>query len=146
MPKNLPPGFDANAVIAGLHEAMAFGEPTRSGDKATFYKVAEPTQTVPRDDDGVPFDVSSRPARSATPVQVPCAIEFVDKTDQSETFGYVQATRIKVTLLDPDYQKVKGFKYMSVGGDRYNYRLTEPPVALGSIDVWTVHCVAQDES
>jgi hypothetical protein len=146
MPKNLPPGFDAAAVIAGLHEAMAFGEPTRVGDKATFYLVTEAAQTVARDDDGIPFDIAQRPTRTAKGVQVSCAIEFVDRADQGETFGLVQATRIKVTLLDPDYQKVKGFRYMSVGGDRYNYRLTEPPVALGSIDVWTVHCVAEDES
>lgn len=146
MPKNLPPGFDASAVIAGLREAMTFGEPTRSDDKATFYLWSQAASGGVLDDDGVPFDTAQRPTRTTKPVQVPCAIEYVDRADQGETFGLVQASRIKVTLLDPDYQKVKGFRYMSVGGDRYNYRLTEPPVALGSIDVWTVHCVAEDES
>ena len=146
MPKNLPPGFDPAAVIAGLHEAMAFGEPTRTSDKATFVKIAESSSVVPRDDDGVPFDVGQRPTRTPSSVQVPCAVEFVDRADAMETFGVVQATRIKVTLLDPDYQRVKGFRYVVIGGDKYNYRLTEPPVALGSIDVWTVHCVAEDET
>lgn len=146
MPKNLPPGFDAAAVIAGLHEAMSFGEPTRASDKATFVSFPAASSAVPVDDDGVPFDTAQRPVRTPTSKQVPCAIEFADRADQSETFGFLQATRVKLTLLDPDYQQVKGFSYVVIGGDRYNYRLTEPPVALGSIDVWTVHCIAEDES
>lgn len=146
MAKNLPPGFNASEIIAGLHEAMAFGEPTRTSDKATFVSFTDPSTSVARDDDGVPFDTAERPTRTPKSLQVPCAVEFVDRADQAETFGVMQATRIKVTLLDPDYQKVKGFKYVVIGGDRYNYRLTEPPVALGSIDVWTVHAVAEDET
>lgn len=145
MAKNLPPGFDPTAILQGLHQAMEFGAPTRTEDKATFVQLTS-TVTGPTDADGVPFDPDTRRTTAKATFQVPCAIEFADKADQEQTFGVIQPTRIKITLLDPDYQKVKGFEYVVVGGDKYLYRLTEPPVALGSIDVWTVHCVAEDEA
>lgn len=146
MAKNLPAGFNAAEVIAGLHRAMEFGEPTRTEDRATFYTVTTTAAGGPVDEDGVPFDPTVRPTRSTTSKQVKCAVEFADRADLSETFGIIQPTRVKITLLDAEYQQVKDFAYVVVGGDRYNRRITEPPVALGSIDVWTVHCVAEDES
>lgn len=145
MAKQLPAGFDKARIMAGLRTAMQFGAPTRVEDQATFYKVATATDDVPRDDEFIPFDPDARRTSKPTPVRVDCSVEYVDRTDQTEQFGAVTPSHIKITLLDPEYQKVKGFRYVVAGGDRYNYRLTEPPVALGSIDVWTVHCVAEDE-
>jgi hypothetical protein len=55
-------------------------------------------------------------------------------------------TRISITLLDEDYQRVRGFHFVVAGGDKYIYEKTEPPVALGSIDVWTVWAQSEDES
>lgn len=124
---------------------MDFGAPTRSADKATFYTPPLST-SVGADEDGVPFDPDAPRAVTHTGRSVPCAIEYLDRADINETFGAIQASRIKITLLDPDYQKVKGFTYVVVGGEKYMYRLTEPPVALGSIDVWTVQAVAEDEA
>lgn len=147
MAKDLPAGFDRTKILAGLHTAMEFGEPSRTSDKATFYLVTSSTDVdVERDEDEIPFDPGA--IRTTKPVAkvVPCAIEYVDRADQAESFGVFQTSRIKITLLDPDYQQVKGFKYVIVAGDKYMYRLTEPPVALGSIDVWTVHAIAEDES
>lgn len=148
MTKFVPPGFNAAAVEAGIHKAMGFGEPTRSEDKAWFYFATVRTSTGPVDQDNVPFDpdVAVTP-NPVTPrkVQQSCAVEFVDKQAATETFGDVKATRIKITLLDSDYQKVKGFAYVVAGGDKYIYDFTEPPVALGSIDVWTVWAVAEGE-
>lgn len=144
--RGLPANWDPTSILEGLHTAMAFGEPNRVGDKATFcwYETTDPT--VPVDDDGVPFGVDQRRTRVLKSLQVPCAVEFVDRADQQETFGVIQATKVKITLLDPDYQKVAGFEYVVLGGDKYVRRITEPPVALGSIDVWTVHAAVEDES
>lgn len=144
--RGLPAGWDATSILQGLHTAMAFGEPNRTGDKATFCWYEQTDDSVSADSDGVPFGVDQRRTRTLRSLQVPCAVEFVDKSDQQETFGALQATRVKITLLDPDYKKVSGFQYVVLGGDRYDRRITEPPVALGSIDVWTVHAVAEDES
>lgn len=145
MAKRLPANFDRAAIVAGLRRAMDFGAPSRSEDKATFYKVTTSTGPEARDEDFVPFDPDAPRTVRPTPIQVSCAVEYDDRTDITETFGTIQSSRVKITLLDPDYQRVKGFSYVVVGGDKYLYRLTEPPVALGSIDVWTVHVVAEDE-
>lgn len=151
MTKYIPPGFDAAAARSGILKAMGFGEPTRADDKATFFfpksRTSNPT-TAAHDQDGVPFDptVPVATADSKTKVQVACAIEVGDGTETIATYGSDRATRITITLLDDEYQQVKGFAYVVAGGDKYLYDWTEPPVALGTIDVWTVHCTAEDES
>lgn len=149
MAKYVPPGFDAAAVKAGIHKAMGFGEPTRTEDKAWFYFPTSRSTTSgsPSDQDGVPFDPTAvtTPTQAKTRLQVPCAIEFVDAQPSPETFGEFTATRIVITLMDEDYQRIKGFAYVVAGGDKYLYARTEPPVALGTIDFWTVHATAEDE-
>lgn len=150
MAKYIPPGFNSAQVIAGLHKAMGFGEPTRVGDKATFYFPVSydwPPGTV-LDEDGVPFDPTVMPVTNTVkaPLKVYCAVEYFDRADKSETFGVFRPTRIEITLLDAEYQQVKDFAYVEAGGDKYVRRSVEPPVALGSIDVWTVTAVAEDET
>jgi hypothetical protein len=145
MAKQLPAGFDKARIMAGLKTAMQFGAPTRVEDQATFYKVVRTTDDVPRDDDFIPFDPDAARTAKPTGIRVDCSVEYVDRSEVTEQFGTITPSRIKVTLLDPEYQKVKGFEYVVAGGDKYNYVSTEPPVALGNIDVWTVHCEAEDE-
>lgn len=148
MTKYIPSGFDVTRVKDGLHKAMGFGEPTRTADKATFFFVSTTALSDPDtvvDDFGTPFDPTVRRTRVVTSSQVPCAIEFKARGDVTESFGVVAATRIQITLLDPEYQEVKGFDYVVVGGDKYIYHSTEPPTALGSLDVWTVWATAEDE-
>jgi hypothetical protein len=148
--KYIPPGFDADAVRQGLLNAMGFGEPTRTEDKAWFYfpKMRTPATTSSTDQDGVPFDptVQVTTADSKARLQVSCAIEYIDADGQVITAGEVIPSKLKITLMDAEYQQVKGFAYVVAGGDKYLYSRTEPPVALGSIDFWFVHCTAEDES
>lgn len=148
MTKYIPPGFNSARVIEGLHKAMGFGEPTRTSDKATFYfPKRRATTDGTTDEDGIPFDPSVQPADISRPKQtVPCSVEFFLRGQEVETFGTLATTRIKITLLDPDYQKVKGFAYCVAGGDKYVYDLTQPPDALATIDVWTVWAVAEDDA
>jgi hypothetical protein len=147
--KYIPPSFDAARVTEGLHRAMGFGEPTRAADKATFFFRGNQTY-IPGtvvDADDVPFDPEIRPTRTnVASVLVPCAVEFHERGAMTETFGVVMPTRISITLLDEDYQRVRGFHFVVAGGDKYIYEKTEPPVALGSIDVWTVWAQSEDES
>ena len=145
MAKYIPASFNANRVSDGLYKAMGFGEPTRVADKATFYFVTETRPQGPVDQDNVSFDPEVRTQKKVTSKQVPCAIEFQDRSDKIESFGVVSPSRIQITLLDYEYQQVKEFKYVVVGGDKYIYHSTEPPNALGTIDVWTVWATAEDE-
>jgi hypothetical protein len=153
--KFVPPGFDAAAARQGILNAMAFGEPTRTEDKAWFYfpKTVSSDVGTPADQDDIPFDpdvtVTGETTTDSKPrQQVSCAVEYVDAGAVlgPETFGGVRASRIKITLLDTEYQQIKGFSFVVAGGDKYVHDSTEPPVALGTFDVWTVHATAEDES
>lgn len=142
-----PSGFDRDAVLAGLRAAMLFGAPTIPTDRATFVMPRSYTASVPVDQEGVTFDPNQR-ATFSSPAkhQVPCAIEYDDAAGKLENFGIVAPSKIRITLLGPDYNTVEGFEYVVIAGQKYLYRKTEPPVALGTLDVWTVHAQAEDEA
>lgn len=138
-----PAGFDPAAVLEGLHTAMQFGAPNRDQDKATFCWVEENAATG-TDEDGVPFDPTQRTTKTPRRLVVPCAIDYTDGADRTERFGQLTPSRIEVTLLDPDYRKVEPFTYVVWGGDKYVRRTTRTD-ALGSLDVWTIECRAEDD-
>lgn len=142
-----PPGFNAERVMAGLHKAMEFGEPTRAADKATFVKIAITTPAGSAvDGNGIPFDPTQRPVRTPTRHTVACAVDHQGRADTAQNFGSLTSDRVEITLLDPEYQIVKGFDFVVIGGTKYLYSKTLPPEALGSIDVWTVICISEDET
>lgn len=141
-----PAGFDAVAVTAGLHKAMAFGAPSIETDRATFYMPRTVLNAAPADEQDVPFAPNVMPTLGpVVKATVPCAYEYLDAQGKMENFGLIIHSRLKITLLDVDYQQIKGFEYVVVESQKYRYQKTEPPVALGSIDVWTVYCQADDE-
>lgn len=141
------PGFNAADVRAGLRLAMTIGLPPVEADQPTFYFPREVTNTERADDEDVPFDPDARPTLApARSVKVPCAVEYFDAAGKIENFGVITPSKIAVTLLDEDHDKVRGFEYVVIGGDRYWYRRTEPPLGLVSVGVWIVHCTAEDES
>ncbi len=142
----VPAGFDVSAVIAGLHKAMAFGAPSNVGDRATFYMPRATVSGAPADELDVPFSPSVIPTYApVVRATVPCAYEYLDAQGKIENLGLIVHSRVKVTLLDVDYQQVKGFDYVVIEAQKFRYQKTAPPVALGSIDVWTVYCQADDE-
>ena len=138
-------GFDAQACRVGIHLVQEFFTP---GDqRATFYFPDQAPTSGATDSENVPFDPNATVERtpSKDPVVVPCSIEYESVLGQLENIGYVSPSRIIVTLLDVDYQQVQGFEYVVINGDRYFYRSTDVPSALGDVTVWSVRCIAEDE-
>jgi len=134
-------------VLAGLHTAMQFGAPTNPTDRATFVMPRTYTTTGAVDESGVPYDPEFRPTPGPlVKRQVACAVEYYSSEGKLENLGLIQPSRVTITLLDPDYQQIKGFEYVVIGGVKFLYRKVEPPLALGTLDVWTVHATAEDES
>lgn len=147
--KFVPPGFDEDAVLAGLYKAMGFGEPTvASGAEATFYfRTLRQEGLDEVDSDGVPYDPDERRINIASPKTrtIPCAVEYFDRQGSVESFGLVSPTRIKITILQPEWTLVKDFIFVVANGDKYVRDRIEPVVALGSINVYTAWCVAESE-
>lgn len=140
-------GFDADDFRANIRLAMTVGLPPDSADQPTFVFPGEVTNTEPADQDDVPFDPDVRPT-VAPPVslKVPCAVEYVDNQGKVENFGLVVKSKVMLTLLDEDYETIRGFSYVVIGGDRFIYTKTETPLGLDSVGVWIVHATAEDDS
>lgn len=145
--KFVPPGFDESRVLAGLHKAIGFGMPTRVDDRATFFFQKRPSDTSPADGAGVPFDPGVQLPDIASPrkLSVDCTVDYVDAAGKALTFGDSRPSGVVITLLDAEYQKIKDYAFVVAGGDKYVRSRVEPPIALGSIDVWTLHATAESE-
>lgn len=139
-----PTGFNKADVIAGLHTAMNFGAPNSADDRATFCWT-DTTAVAGADESGVPFDPDVRPARTPHKITVPCAVDHSNAGMVRTRFGTYRPDRIEITLLDPDFQKVKDFTFVVWGGDKY-VRGADQVIGLGSLDVHTIQCIAEDES
>lgn len=148
MTKYVPPSFNRGKVRDGLLKAMGFGEPNRTDDKVTFCFPKRATTASPADGDGIPFDPTVRLADvGAANKTVSCAVEYLDRAEVAVDGGSeLKPSRLRITLLDEEYRAIKDFSYVVAGGDKYNRGEVEPPIALGSIDVWILHCVAEDEA
>lgn len=142
------PGFDADEVRAGLHLAMTVGLPPNAADQPIFHFPPTPTADADSDGQGTPLDwQGSRVETPAPPsVSVPCAIEAIDDQGNVTAFGTVSSTRLVLTFLDVDYDKVEGFAYVLVGGNQYFYQRTLPPMGLVSIGIVQVVVRTTDEA
>jgi hypothetical protein len=115
-------------------------------EQVAFYKASELIYNVPVDDDNVPFDPTTTVQRvNAPPVRVPCSVEYIDAEGQPVPFGTVTASRIKCSLLDEDYVRVKDCAYVVIGGEKYLYRRTEPPSGLFDVGLYVMHFRAENE-
>lgn len=140
-------GFNATDFEAGIKLAMQMGAPPEEADRVTFYFPKTLTATGPVDGRGIPFSPAQAiTATGPAPIKVDCAVEYLDVTGQPTNFGIVAPARIAVTLLDGEYQQIKGCEYIVAHGDRYNFQRTEPPVGLFDVAVWTLHFLGENET
>lgn len=140
------PNFDPQDFIDGIHFAMSLGLPPASEDQPTFYFPATVDNTAPADASGIPFAPEAEPTYTRPPsVKVPCAVEYVDAEGKIESFGVAVPAYVVLTLLQQDYDVVRGFEFVIIGGNRYWYRSTFPPLGMDSVGVWQIKCRTDDE-
>lgn len=141
-------GFDANAVRTGLRTAFNVGMPPLEEEQPVFFMpLVVPDQTEAVDSDGVPFDPSYLPTRTPR-VKVSglsAGIDYVDGIGKLENFGVIAPSKVILTLLDVDYEQVKGFEFVVISGNKFFYRRTETTHGLVSVGLYKVHCTAEDE-
>lgn len=139
--------IDADDFRRSIRSVMTMGLPPDLADQPAFVFPGDIVNSDPADDEDVPFDSEARPTVAA-PVIVrrPCAIEYVDNAGKMENFGLVVKSKVMLTLLDEDYEAIKGFSYVVIGGDRFIYTKTETPIGLDTVGVWIVHATAEDDT
>lgn len=125
---------------------MVMGAPVITSDQTKFFFSKTLVYNKPVDDNNVPFDPDATVTETQpAPVSAPCGIEYFDADDQPIVFGSITATKLRVTLLDEDYDRVKGCAWLVVGGERYFYKRTRPPQGLFDVGVYTLTFSAENE-
>src|SRR3954451_15640230 len=138
-------GFDARAFRQNIRFVMQMGAPPIDGEQATFYFPSQLVYNANTDQDDVPFDPNATVTRvTPTPVKVPCAVEYKDANGELTGLGVITPSKASITLLDEDYEKVKGCSYVALRGEKFTYRSTEFPTGLFDVGVYVMHFVAED--
>lgn len=138
--------FKPAAFRAAIRSAMTMGAPPEADYQLKFYWNPSRTSAATKDGEGIPFDPAA-PITSTTrdPVSVPCAVEYLDAAGQPSPFGAVVPSKVRVTLLDEDYEVVKTADYVVVGGDRYLRHHEPPSFGLFEAGVHQIVYVAENE-
>lgn len=144
------PGFDPDVFRANIHFAMNMGLPSDVTERPTFYFRA--VRTYPPgtlvDSEGTPLDPTVKATTTAPdPVQVPCAVEFqTTRNDDESLVGTFRQTAAALTLLDVDYDLIKDAIEVSLGGNRFVISYQEPPIGMGDVTVYRLHCFPKGEN
>lgn len=141
--------FNAARFRTAIRNTMTMGMPNATADKATFRWTTQHTYN-PQDrlDDPYTFTQTATTTTTHADVIVPVAWEFSARPSASvqTTVGEFDVSRVVITILDVDYDLVRGADLIVMGGNTYTIEFVAPPMALFEVDVFQIYCVARDES
>jgi hypothetical protein len=148
--------FDGDQFRNAIRFAMQMGTPPEVGKRASFvFKSAGRTywkdgveQISPRlDRDGKPLDPTIQVINTAPVVKtVDCAVEIVRADADELPVGNFRPTKAVVTLLDEQYDQVKGCRELLFNGDRYLYGYEPEGLGLFDVGINTMIFYATDET
>lgn len=142
-------GFDAGAFREAIRSTMLMGMPEATEERVTFRWT--PNRTYENHDSGGdPWSWDEVPKSEDAPedVQVPCAVEFSARPAGSvdTAIGQFDVSRAIVTLIDEDFEQIRGADLMVIDGSLYDVQFVGPPIGMFSVTVYQVYGEAQDEA
>lgn len=144
--------FDAVGFRAQIRAAMTMGLPVDPAERPTFHFPRSRVHAV-ADLGGAPFDwragvdtSAEGPGGLRDPIQVPCAWETAKGGEDYTAVGEFNTDEALLTVLDVDFELVRGFSWVALGGNRYDYSRELPPRGLFDVTVHQVIVIARDES
>lgn len=140
--------FNPNEFRENIKRVMKMSAPQQVEERVTFRWPKETTHSGTVDHAGSPYDFSASNIDTSTQkpdVQIDCAVEIVDRAPTGTPMGEFNNPRAKITVLDIDYELVKGSSEVLIGGNTYNVNYIEPQ-GLFSVTVYIFHTTALDES
>lgn len=143
------PSFNAKEFREAITFAMNMGLPEDKKERITFRwtpnRVYENT-----DAGGNPWSWSSQPTSEEIKedVQVPAAVEFSARPAGSvdTPIGQFDTSRVIVTLLDVDFDKIQGADLFILDNNEYDVQFVGPPLGLFNVTVYQIFAEARDES
>lgn len=128
---------------------MEMGLPNATSERATFRWNAASTYEA-EDVAHNPFDWTDDPVTETThpDVQIPVAVEFSARPAGTidTTVGQFDNARAVITLLDTDYESVRGADEVLLGGNSYTVDFWGPPMGLFEVTIYQVYVTATDEA
>lgn len=150
--------FDNDGFRNAIHFSMQMGMNPDPDRRPKFVKKSTERAYWKNDVELDPADVitgrSGEPLDPDVDVRVPddelievdCAVE-TDEGQAGETgVGSFKPTKLTITLLDVDYELVRGCKELVYNGDRYIYDQEPESMGLFEVGVYVVQYKAWDES
>lgn len=153
----IPAGFDEQAFRNAIAFSMQMGRPNdptrkpvflKKSTGRTYWKDGVELTTPPRmGRSGEPLDPTIKVVKAADqPIEVDCAIEVEDVKAEDLPVGNFKPTKLTVTVLDTEYDKLAGVKELRYNGDLYQ-KDHEPEInGLFGVDVHALVFFAVDES
>lgn len=140
-------GFDEAVFRAVIRSTMQMGTPSAVEERATFIWETLATFANPNSA-GRPFDFNQRPLTvdQHEEVQVDCTYEFVERAGHGTAIGQFENPRMKIYVMDEDFELVRGANKVRMGGNMYTINFVEPPVSLFGPTLYVIHCQADDEA
>ena len=140
-------GFNEQAFRDAIRSTMQMSTPSAVEERATLIWETLATFTNPNSA-GRPFNFNQAPltVESHEEVQVDCTYEFVERAGHGTAIGQFENPRLKLYVMDEDYELIKGANKIRIGGNLYTINFVEPPVSLFLPTLYTIHCMADDES
>jgi hypothetical protein len=138
--------FNADKFRSAIRFVFEMGESPDEDRQVWFHFADTVSFSGPGDGESVPFNPSESIVRtSPVPIQRPCDVEFTKASDEPTAFGVVVPAKIKVTLLDQDYEDVKDATFIMVNGDRYLRHYEPPAFGLFEVGLHEMVFIAENE-
>jgi hypothetical protein len=149
--------FDGDQFRDSIRFAMQMGTPPEVGKRASFVfkstgrtyrKGGQELASPPRlDRDGKPLDPNVEVINIPPVIKiVDCAVEVVRADADELPVGNFRLTKAVVTLLDEQYDQVKGCRELLFNGDRYLYGYEPEGLGLFDVGINTMIFYATDET
>jgi hypothetical protein len=144
---NIPYSFPAATFRNAMRFVFEMAADPNEDNQLMFHFSTAITFLGHSDGDKVPFDPTSTVTRVVKdPIRVPCDIAFITASDVPTSFGQVVPAKLKVTLLDEDYELVENAAYVVMNGDRYNRLMVPPSYGLFEVGLHEMIFQAENET
>lgn len=142
-------GFDADKFRDAIRNTMLMGMPNAEQERATF-KWNPDRDFAIEDNGGDPYNLAATPVSSIQhpEVQVPVAVEFISRAAFSPQLpmGEIQNSRVIITILDLDFEEVRGADLVQFDTSDYEIDYVAPPIGLFDVTVYQIYATAIDEA
>lgn len=139
------PDFNSSEFRSGIRTAMTMGSPV--DDVPVFHFPDTSTSDTPAAADGVPFDPSTvEDITTGETVSVTCGIEYSDYAQVTTNIGVLTPSAVRISVLDTEYEQIKGCHKVVIGDNEYIYSHTMLPSVMFDVQIFDVIFRAVDQA